>query len=123
MADQLEHESQYRKRSLDDMLSAPTSYGRKVSFEDEDPHTKPASETETAAASTENCLWEYRGADNKVYGPYTTQDMKGWWGQGYFQGENVVEIRQIKQTAESIFDDADESQWTRSDTLGHLFSS
>jgi len=68
----------------------------------------------------DNSLWEYK-VDGKVHGPYTTTDMKAWWSQGYFQGENTVDLRQIKQTEESIFEEGESNEWVRSDTLANHF--
>jgi len=66
--------------------------------------------------------WEYK-IDEKTFGPYTTHEMKAWWRQGYFHGENdVVDMRQYKE--ESIFeDDTSNFDWVRSDTLASYFES
>lgn len=40
--------------------------------------------------------WEYQGSqDGQVHGPFTTQQMQGWIGQGYFVGTSAVMIRTI----------------------------
>lgn len=41
-------------------------------------------------------LWEYKGADESVYGPYTSQQISEWKSQGYFTGSTSVLMRQKK---------------------------
>lgn len=56
--------------------------------------------------------WEYQGADGRVYGPYSSQDIAGWKAAGFLTGPTAVLIRQVRQTPRaqtlSIYDDEDE---------------
>jgi len=120
----LNKETGKNKRKIQDVFSGSKRNKTEDSYvvgnnEEEDEYpTAPPSETTTSLYN--NDLWEYR-VDGKVFGPYTTPDMKSWWSQGYFQGENIVEVRKIQQTEESIFDDEPSEQWVRSDTLANVF--
>jgi hypothetical protein len=40
-------------------------------------------------------IFEYRGKDGKVHGPYRVEQMRDWIRAGYFSGENVVMMRRI----------------------------
>ncbi len=42
--------------------------------------------------------------------------MIAWYGQGYFQGESIVFMREIKP-AKSIYEDEEEVPWVKSDTI------
>eukprot|EP01040_Poterioochromonas_malhamensis_P001118 gene1118-1186_t len=63
-------------------------------------------------------LWEYKGADEVIYGPYTSQQIAEWKSQGYLTGATAVMIRKAKpkykaQVSFSMFDDEDESTSTQ----------
>ncbi|RYH21682.1 hypothetical protein EON65_20265 [archaeon] len=64
--------------------------------------------------------WEYKGADDIVYGPYSSQEIAGWKGQGYLTGPTAVLMRQARpprptpvitpssgKIVDSIYDDDD----------------
>lgn len=40
-------------------------------------------------------LWEYRGADGQIHGPFPSSSFIAWQQQGYFTGDSAVDIRQI----------------------------
>jgi hypothetical protein len=46
---------------------------------------------ESILAST--LLWEYKGHDEVVYGPYTAQQISAWQGQGFLTGPTAVQLR------------------------------
>ena len=57
---------------------------------------------ESISAST--VLWEYKGLDNVVYGPYTSEQIAGWKSQGYLTGETAVMVRRLKpRTQQTVF--------------------
>jgi len=62
-------------------------------------------------------VWEYKLKDGTTFGPYSSQDMAQWQGQGYFSGENVL-VRQVKQD-EDIFteNEAQDSDFVLSDSI------
>lgn len=42
-------------------------------------------------------MWEYRGnQDGQIHGPYTTEQMVGWIGAGFFVGEAAVDVRRAR---------------------------
>lgn len=43
-------------------------------------------------------LWEYKGGDGLIYGPYTSQQISEWKAQGYFTGSTAVMMRQVHRT-------------------------
>lgn len=48
------------------------------------------------SSKKESTKWEYRGnEDNKIHGPFTTEQMIGWIKAGYFVGEMAVDTRII----------------------------
>lgn len=70
------------------------------------------------AISASTVLWEYKGADEVIYGPYTSQQIAEWKSQGYLTGATAVMIRKVKpkykaQVSFSMFDDDDESTSTQ----------
>jgi len=45
--------------------------------------------------------WEYQGSqDQQIHGPYTTEQMVGWIGAGYFVGPSAVKVRTIREASE-----------------------
>lgn len=40
-------------------------------------------------------MWEYKGMDGQIYGPYTAQQLAGWKAQGFFAGPTAVMVRPI----------------------------
>lgn len=40
-------------------------------------------------------LWEYRGADGEIHGPFPSASFVAWQQQGYFTGDSAVDIRQV----------------------------
>eukprot|EP01114_Cavostelium_apophysatum_P014555 TRINITY_DN3806_c0_g1_i1.p1 TRINITY_DN3806_c0_g1~~TRINITY_DN3806_c0_g1_i1.p1 ORF type:complete len:328 (+),score=102.08 TRINITY_DN3806_c0_g1_i1:29-1012(+) len=83
---------------------------------------KEKAEAEKKLQPTSKVMWEYKAANNgELFGPYTTQDMIAWRDMGYFVGDNVVEMRKVKNphAEESIFDDEDgaPTEYVRSDTV------
>lgn len=40
-------------------------------------------------------LWEYRGADGEIHGPFPSASFVAWQAQGYFTGDSAVDIRQV----------------------------
>jgi len=79
-----------------------------------------------------NFLWEYK-VNGTVHGPFATEDMIQWSEQGYFKGDNIVEVRRINPPSktnsssaneESIFEDAgmEENPFVWSNTVDfHLY--
>lgn len=39
--------------------------------------------------------WEYKGADDKIYGPFTSQQISEWKSQGFFSGPTSVLMRRV----------------------------
>lgn len=42
-------------------------------------------------------LWEYKGHDGVIHGPFTSQQISGWKAQGYLTGTTAVSIRQVRR--------------------------
>jgi CD2 antigen cytoplasmic tail-binding protein 2 len=54
-------------------------------------------------APSSSVQWEYQGkADGAIHGPFTTQQMQSWIQQGYFMGDNAVNVRWIQQTPKDL---------------------
>lgn len=86
---------------------------------------------EALQAST--VLWEYRGADGNIYGPFDSSQISGWKKQGFLTGPTAVMMRRVvvKNSAvlgrkrarfednandsESIYDDIDSTKRARLD--------
>lgn len=101
-----------KNKKLDKIFEGTNNYGLRNQNEKND-------QRKDTPKVDDGILWEYKGVDGTVYGPYKTQEMRDWWAQGYFQGENIVDVRSIKQ--DSIFDEEEEKSWVRSDTMAHIF--
>jgi len=43
-------------------------------------------------------MWEYKGVDGVVQGPFPTQAILDWRSQGFFVGDNTVQIRILKSS-------------------------
>lgn len=66
---------------------------------------------EQSSTTGKKFQWEYRGnEDNKVHGPFTTEQMIHWISKGYFVKEQAVDTRKIiKESAkDETTDDADD---------------
>jgi hypothetical protein len=65
---------------------------------------------EAIEAST--VMWEYKGLDGNIYGPFTSQQISEWKTQGFLTGPTAVMLRKIKPVAKSsgvsIYDDEDD---------------
>lgn len=48
-------------------------------------------------------LWEYKGPDGAVYGPFSAQQISQWKAQGYFTGETAVQVRKVR--VKSVLDE------------------
>ena len=44
-------------------------------------------------------LWEYKGLDGVVYGPFTASQLSNWKTQGYFAGSTAVLVRPVGENA------------------------
>ncbi|KAJ0408756.1 hypothetical protein P43SY_001980 [Pythium insidiosum] len=40
-------------------------------------------------------MWEYKGADGQIHGPFSTSAFIAWQQQGYFVGDSAVDIRRL----------------------------
>lgn len=40
-------------------------------------------------------LWEYKGPDGLVHGPYSSETIRAWRAQGFFTGPTAVEMRRV----------------------------
>lgn len=59
---------------------------------------RPASGISFAVAERgggEGAMWEYKGPDGLVHGPYSTQEIGKWRSQGFFTGGTAVEMRRV----------------------------
>lgn len=43
-------------------------------------------------------MWEYKGADGKIYGPFSSQEISVWKSQGYLTGPTSVMMRKVKSS-------------------------
>eukprot|EP01137_Pigoraptor_chileana_P014897 Opistho-2@70113 len=52
----------------------------------------PAFKTDKAVGALGDVEWEYKWSEDaeELYGPYTSEQMLGWQGEGYFKGDVVV---------------------------------
>ncbi|DBA04656.1 TPA: LOW QUALITY PROTEIN: hypothetical protein N0F65_012239 [Lagenidium giganteum] len=70
---------------------------RRVHFEEgkseENPPPQPAAKATT--------MWEYKGADGQVHGPFPTASIIAWRQAGYFTGDNAVDMRPVAPQTES----------------------
>jgi len=48
-----------------------------------------------ARIEKEIAMWEYKDAQGKIQGPFSTADVVAWRQQGYFTGETAVEMRRV----------------------------
>eukprot|EP01041_Mallomonas_annulata_P000475 gene475-886_t len=46
-------------------------------------------------------MWEYKGQDGLVHGPYTTKQISEWRKQGFFAGPSSVLMRKVKADSSS----------------------
>ena len=54
-------------------------------------------------------MWEYRGnQDGQIHGPYTTEQMVGWIGAGFFVGEAAVDVRRARTASAAAAATADD---------------
>jgi CD2 antigen cytoplasmic tail-binding protein 2 len=95
------------------------------------PPTPPPPKDETSSNNTVS--WEYKGSqDDKIHGPYTSQQMRAWTQAGYFLGSQAVQIRSIQLAkpkddllSDLLEDDDDDNgdgtvvrgQWVSSDSV------
>lgn len=56
-------------------------------------------------------MWEYKGADGQVHGPFPTSSFVAWQAQGYFKGEGAVDMRRLEQP--NATDDSREEEETK----------
>lgn len=71
--------------------------------------------TREAIDATTN-LWEYKGADGNIYGPFTSKQIAEWKSQGYLTGSTAVLLRKVQQKkTTSIYDDDDDDEDLPSD--------
>lgn len=47
------------------------------------------------AIKSSTVLWEYKGLDGTIYGPYTSQQIADWKKQGFLTGLTAVQMRQV----------------------------
>jgi CD2 antigen cytoplasmic tail-binding protein 2 len=47
-------------------------------------------------AKEKETMWEYKGADGQIHGPFPTSSIIAWRQQGYFTGGSAVDMRPIK---------------------------
>lgn len=120
-------------------------FDNNVSFNDAQPtkQSKVGNSSNNQSGST--VMWEYRGnEDNKIHGPYSTQQMMEWTKAGFFVGQMAVDIRIIsngnafstekakEETVDSLLGDLEDSdneddgkksdhksdnEWLRSDSV------
>ncbi|TMW66482.1 hypothetical protein Poli38472_004247 [Pythium oligandrum] len=50
----------------------------------------------TQQPTTNEVMWEYKTADGQIHGPFPTSTVIAWRQQGYFVGENAVDMRQVR---------------------------
>lgn len=67
------------------------------------------------AISASTVMWEYKGLDGNIYGPYTSQQLADWKNQGYFTGDSAVQVRKVKSVLQkkptfSMYDDDEEDE-------------
>lgn len=60
----------------------------------------------------EETMWEYKGADGQVHGPFPTSTLVAWRQQGYFVGDSAVDMRVVSsgQEEEKQMDTAAEAK-------------
>ncbi len=44
-------------------------------------------------------MWEYKGADGGVYGPYSSHEIAAWKARGYLTGPTAVHMRRVQAAA------------------------
>lgn len=70
--------------------SAAEDGERRVRFEETKEQEPPKPEV----------MWEYKGADGQVHGPFPTSSFVAWQAQGYFKGEGAVDMRRVGKPAD-----------------------
>eukprot|EP00981_Chlorochromonas_danica_P003752 scaffold691_cov181-Ochromonas_danica.AAC.5 len=72
------------------------------------------------AIRTSCSLWEYRGADGQIYGPFTSQQIAGWKAQGFLTGNTAVAMRRVgsgrstqSKPSMSMYDDETEDSGSK----------
>ena len=74
-----------------------------------------------ALPTTSKPKWEYQGnEDNKLHGPYTTEQMIAWVGSGYFVGAQRVKIRTISVQEQAEEEKVEPQLSTEDDLLADL---
>jgi len=76
-----------------------------------------ASASSSSSAPTDDVQWEYKWSEDAtdLYGPFSTKDMVSWSQQGFFSGESMAWIRQVKPVPSD--GNSEEGAFQRSDTL------
>ncbi|TYZ64705.1 hypothetical protein PybrP1_011058 [[Pythium] brassicae (nom. inval.)] len=83
--------SQIREEFVDeDELLAERRAAGRVSFAEEESKNE-----EQPPPPQPEVLWEYRGADGEIHGPFPSSSFVAWQQQGYFTGDSAVDIRQV----------------------------
>lgn len=83
--------SQIREEFVDEeeLLAQRRPAAGRVAFADEE------SKSEERPPQKPEVLWEYRGADGQIHGPFPSSSFVAWQQQGYFTGDSAVDIRQV----------------------------
>lgn len=76
---------------------------RRVTFEETKEQEPPKPEV----------MWEYKGADGQVHGPFPTSSFVAWQAQGYFKGEGAVDMRRVEEPAAAADAKEKEEQETK----------
>lgn len=53
-------------------------------------------------------VWEYRGQDGQIYGPFQGDQIAKWMKQGLFGGDGGVDMRKVERAVGSHAGDSDE---------------
>lgn len=80
----------------EDVLAQRRAAGR-VTFADENGQEEEGKSEERPPLAKPETLWEYRGADGQIHGPFPSSSFVAWQQQGYFTGDSAVDIRQVQE--------------------------
>ncbi|GAB9463961.1 Cd2 antigen cytoplasmic tail-binding protein 2 [Globisporangium polare] len=80
----------------EDVLAQRRAAGR-VTFADENGQEEEGKSEERPPLAKPETLWEYRGADGQIHGPFPSSSFVAWQQQGYFTGDSAADIRQVQE--------------------------
>ncbi|KAF1317077.1 Cd2 antigen cytoplasmic tail-binding protein 2, partial [Globisporangium splendens] len=66
--------------------------------------TEEEGKSEERPPQKQETMWEYRGADGEIHGPFPSSSFIAWQQQGYFTGDSAVDIRQVVPSADASSD-------------------